>query len=328
MNFDLSPDQLTLQRSLEQIAMRHAIEPSATYYASAPELEKELSDGGFFDIAHQEDMGSPEALLLVETIAALSVCIEVGTSALVAPHAARFGAPLPRPVAIFETSARAPVRFLPGAATALAISDDGVRIIDVARCSFETVQTPFGYPFGRLIDFDPLKWPIAEGVAPSIMRQWWRVALAGEIAAAADSAVALTVEHVLPRKHNPSSQWRRWFEDPAVRSVCTESLGNLLLVSKSQNERAGNQELAQKCAIYFAPGHEPPPINEGLRGATAWKPEQVLARERMLHEHADAIWNYGLTAGQEATSTAPAAPIAEAPASPFAMFRRVRGASG
>lgn len=139
---------------------------------------------------------------------------------------------------------------------------------------------------------------------------------------------ALTVEHVLPRKHNPSSQWRRWFEDPAVRSVCTESLGNLLLVSKSQNERAGNQELAQKCAIYFAPGHEPPPINEGLRGATAWKPEQVLARERMLHEHADAIWNYGLTAGQEATSTAPAAPIAEAPASPFAMFRRVRGASG
>lgn len=200
MNFDLSPDQLTLQRSLEQIAMRHAIEPSATYYASAPELEKELSDGGFFDIAHQEDMGSPEALLLVETIAALSVCIEVGTSALVAPHAARFGAPLPRPVAIFETSARAPVRFLPGAATALAISDDGVRIIDVARCSFETVQTPFGYPFGRLIDFDPLKWPIAEGVAPSIMRQWWRVALAGEIAAAADSAVALTVEHVSLRR--------------------------------------------------------------------------------------------------------------------------------
>lgn len=134
----------------------------------------------------------------------------------------------------------------------------------------------------------------------------------------------LTVEHVLPRKHNPNSQWRRWFEDPTVRTTCTESLGNLLLVTKAQNERAGNQELAQKCAVYFAPGQEAAPVNEGLRGATTWMPAQVIAREQMLHAHIDAIWNFGLT-GQDAAA-APAA--AEAPGSPFGLFRRARGARG
>lgn len=134
----------------------------------------------------------------------------------------------------------------------------------------------------------------------------------------------LTVEHVLPRKHNPNSQWRRWFEDPAVRTACTESLGNLLLVTKAQNERAGNQELAQKCAIYFAPGQEPAPVNEALRGATTWQPEQVHAREKMLHAHIDAIWGFGLTS-QDA---APAQQATESSPTGFALFRRARGARG
>lgn len=135
----------------------------------------------------------------------------------------------------------------------------------------------------------------------------------------------LTVEHVLPRKHSPSSQWRRWFEDPAIRTACTESLGNLLLVTKAQNERAGNQELAQKCAVYFAPGQPTPPVNEGLRGATTWQPEQVLAREQMLHAHIDAIWGFGLTA-QDASS--PPSSAAEATSSAFGLFRRARSARG
>jgi hypothetical protein len=135
----------------------------------------------------------------------------------------------------------------------------------------------------------------------------------------------LTVEHVLPRKHNVNSQWRRWFEDPAVRTACTESLGNLLLVTKAQNERAGNQELAQKVAVYFAPGQQTLVVNEGLRGATTWQPEQVLAREQMLHGHVDAIWNFGLTA-QDTSASPPQA--VEATGSAFGLFRRTRSARG
>jgi len=133
-----------------------------------------------------------------------------------------------------------------------------------------------------------------------------------------------TVEHVLPRKHNVSSQWRRWFEDPAVRTACTESLGNLLLVTKAQNDKAGNQEFMQKHAIYFAAGQTPPPVNEDLRGARVWQPEDVQARERLLHAHLDAIWDLGLLAPAPAVEARQEAP----PGSPFALFRRVRGLRG
>lgn len=103
-----------------------------------------------------------------------------------------------------------------------------------------------------------------------------------------------TVEHVLPRKHNATSQWRRWFEEPALRSECTESLGNLLLVTKAQNDKAGNQEFANKLGIYFQANAPVPPINESLRGLKAWTPEAVLAREQDLQAHLDAIFGFGL----------------------------------
>lgn len=119
---------------------------------------------------------------------------------------------------------------------------------------------------------------------------------------------AYTVEHVLPRKHNASSQWRGWFVEPASRTTCTESLGNLLLLTKPQNDKAGNQELAHKQAVYFQPGVPVPPLNEGLRGRFEWRPDDVTAREAILHAHIDAIWNFGLTAAgaQEASAEAAA----------------------
>lgn len=113
-----------------------------------------------------------------------------------------------------------------------------------------------------------------------------------------------TVEHVLPRKHNVQSQWRRWFEDPGERGECTESLGNLLLVTKPQNDKAGNHELAHKLAIYFQPGVSVPPINASLRGLNAWTPKEVRAREALLHAHLDAIFDFGLLGSQAEASEA------------------------
>jgi hypothetical protein len=76
----------------------------------------------------------------------------------------------------------------------------------------------------------------------------------------------LTVEHVLPRKLGPNSQWRQWHPDAAERERSTESLGNLVLVTKAQNDRAGNQDLARKLDVYFNTAGAPvPAINEDLR---------------------------------------------------------------
>ena len=50
-----------------------------------------------------------------------------------------------------------------------------------------------------------------------------------------------------------------------------ESLGNLVLVTKVQNDRAGNQDLARKLEVYFnTPGAPIPAINEDLRGRSQW----------------------------------------------------------
>jgi hypothetical protein len=101
----------------------------------------------------------------------------------------------------------------------------------------------------------------------------------------------LSIEHVLPRKFGNSSQWRAWFPDPEVREQCTESLGNLVLITKAQNDKAGNSDFARKQAIYFGtPGAPVPTLNEGLRGKTEWKAAQIKEREAFLMKHLDALW--------------------------------------
>ena len=108
----------------------------------------------------------------------------------------------------------------------------------------------------------------------------------------------MSVEHVLPRKSGPNSQWRGWFPDPTEREIYTESLGNLMLVTKSQNDRAGNQDFARKLEVYFrTPAAPLPALNEALRGLTEWKAPQIKAREaEMLHLIED-LWNFGLKIG-------------------------------
>jgi hypothetical protein len=121
----------------------------------------------------------------------------------------------------------------------------------------------------------------------------------------------LTVEHVLPRKHGPSSQWRSWFPDPDVRNECTESLGNLVLVTKAQNDKASNLDFARKREIYFGtPGAPVPALNEAVRHQREWRAQQIKAREADLFRHLDALWSTGAPSGRQdagdgAEATAP-----------------------
>jgi hypothetical protein len=121
----------------------------------------------------------------------------------------------------------------------------------------------------------------------------------------------MSVEHVLPRKSSPNSQWRGWFADPTEREIYTESLGNLVLVTKSQNDRAGNLDFARKLDVYFKTAGAPlPTLNEALRGLTEWKPAQIKARELELLRLIESLWNFGLKiAGDEAAEASGAASV-------------------
>lgn len=107
----------------------------------------------------------------------------------------------------------------------------------------------------------------------------------------------MTVEHVLPKKFGKGSEWRRWHPDPIDRELCTDCLGNLVLVTKDQNDRAGNQELARKLDIYFNTADAPVvALNEDLRGRKEWKAREIRAREAELLHLIEELWQFGVAA--------------------------------
>jgi len=104
----------------------------------------------------------------------------------------------------------------------------------------------------------------------------------------------LTVEHLLPRKPGANSRWREWFPDPAERGRCTEALGNLVLMTKAQNDKAGNLDFARKKDVMFKAGNALPlPINDFVRRQTEWRAEQIEDREAELLRHLDRLWQIG-----------------------------------
>jgi hypothetical protein len=104
----------------------------------------------------------------------------------------------------------------------------------------------------------------------------------------------LTVEHLLPRKPGTSSRWREWFPDPAERGRHTESLGNLVLMTKAQNDKAGNFDFARKQEVLFKTAGAPLlPINDFVRGQSEWLAAQIKERESDLLQRLDRIWQIG-----------------------------------
>jgi len=101
-----------------------------------------------------------------------------------------------------------------------------------------------------------------------------------------------SVEHVLPQRPGGTSEWRRWFVDGEEREMCTESLGNLVVVTQKQNDRARNQEFARKREIYRGTVDDPPvlPITRDAVEASVWRAAEICAREAKLLGHIRDIW--------------------------------------
>ncbi len=101
-----------------------------------------------------------------------------------------------------------------------------------------------------------------------------------------------SVEHVLPQRPGAASEWRRWFVDAEEREACTESLGNLVVVTQKQNDRARNQEFGRKREIYRGTVDDPPvlAITRDAVEASAWRASEIRAREAKLLGLIGDIW--------------------------------------
>jgi len=131
---------------------------------------------------------------------------------------------------------------------------------------------------------------------------------------------AFTVEHVLPQKPARTSRWRDWFPNAEERERSTQSLGNLILVSRVDNEQARNSELDRKLEIYFGKGIEQPALTREIEGLTEWRPQDVRRREERLAALLNQHWQ--IATGRSIADTgifeATAAPVilADTPSRP------------
>ena len=101
-----------------------------------------------------------------------------------------------------------------------------------------------------------------------------------------------SIEHVLPQRPSNSSEWRKWFPTSEDRARFTESLGNLVLVTKSQNDKARNASFADKKRI-FSEGRVLP-ITSDVLSCAEWHPFEIEAREEHLMDMIRRTWRVDL----------------------------------
>jgi len=116
----------------------------------------------------------------------------------------------------------------------------------------------------------------------------------------------LSVEHVLPGRPAPTSNWRKLFPDNVERESCSASLGNLALVTLRQNERAENKDFAQKLSIYrdMPPGIPPFASNAAILQSATWLAPDIRARETHMLETLSALWQIDARASRTASPPA------------------------
>ena len=199
MDFRLTPDQDSVVSAIDKLAEQFASKPTEFhgFALDGPELERELNDGGYFDIALVPELGPLSAAMAVERLARLPYAVETALSMLVRPHLlSSAGGEWPRPLALVENGR--PGRFVVAAKTVLVIDGDNMGIAQPAPDDVEPVESLFAYPMGKLktgVNTTPLSSSEAETV-----RKWLRIALAAEAAGLIQAAITSTVDHLTQRK--------------------------------------------------------------------------------------------------------------------------------
>lgn len=195
MDFRLTADQSALVEAIDKLAAQFESKPTEFRGFALPgrELDKELEEGQYFDIAQVPELGTLCAAMAVERLARLPYATEIALSMLVRPQLA---GEWPRPLAVVENGR--PGRFVAAARTILLIEGEDIGLVRTAAGDVEPVESLFAYPMGRWkgrADAAPLSGDEAANV-----RKWLRIALAAEASGLSQAALASAVDHLTQRK--------------------------------------------------------------------------------------------------------------------------------
>jgi hypothetical protein len=195
MEFTLTEDQAAVADAIDRLGREFDTRPTDAHGFSlySPELEQELENGQYFDIASVPEMGPVTAALAVERLARSPFTAEVALSMLLRPQ---LDLELPRPFAVIENGR--PGRFVAGAQTLLLIEGETMTLVHPGPDDTEAVESIYAYPMGRLVG-SPARRELSVDEVETV-HTWLRVACAVEIAGLMQASIDATVEHLSVRK--------------------------------------------------------------------------------------------------------------------------------
>lgn len=200
---DLTPtsDQIAILDALGSLTRPFMSPPlhDTSFALVDAQLDRELEEGGFLDVAFSPELGPVTAAMVVERLARLPYASEAAISGLVRPL---FNVPLPRPVCIVEIGRwQAPVRFLQAGATVIVIGDGAVRSFVARESDIRHERGSLsGYPMAALAAGPEAADTVHRQVMEEDVRLRWRIALAAEAAGLTAAALASTVQYTTERK--------------------------------------------------------------------------------------------------------------------------------
>ena len=202
MELALSDDQVQILDAIDTLAKPYASVPihDISFALTSAELDRELAEGGFLDVAAMEELGAETAALVVERLARLPFAVEAAASALVRPM---LDPELPRPLClIVEGAVGRAVRYLAPGATVVMVGESGVRSFTatadhVAAAHDESI---FAYPMAVLKAL-PAEAEMRQYNVPAneVLAQW-RIGMAAEASGLMAAALAATVTYTSERK--------------------------------------------------------------------------------------------------------------------------------
>jgi len=282
MLLSLSEDQTQILDFIDSLTRPYAGVPmhDTSFALTSDDLDRELVEGGFLDVAAMPELGPVTAALVAEKLARLPFAVEAAASALVRPL---LDPELPRPICLVEEGQlRKPVRFLKPGATVVVVGESGVRSFTAGEAQVRDAgdEVLYAYPVAYLTEF-PADTR-SHDVTADELRRVWRVALAAEAAGLLAAALQSVTTYVGERKQfgRPIATFQALRHRLAEAQVLTNGVYWLAMRAASTDD-AGDAALAALHAQEAAK-------------RVSYDYHQFLGAMGMTLEHPLHLWTYRL----------------------------------
>lgn len=199
MDLALTEDQRQILDFIDGLTRPYASVPlhDCSLALVSEELEAELTEGGFLDVAAMEELGPVTAALVIERLARLPFAVEAAASALLR---IALDPDLPRPVCLVEEGQLArPVRYLKAGATVVVVGAS-VRSFTATEAQVRAVtdEPLYAYPIAYLtgVSAEARSHDLSADEALRL----WRVGVAAEAAGLLAAALGSVKTYTSERK--------------------------------------------------------------------------------------------------------------------------------